>query len=198
MAISTEQAWAEMSGKLRGYFRRRVSDEHLADDLVQETFLRIHNGIRSLKDDERLAAWVYRIAHNTLLDHFRKGAASKEVLTDEIVVPENPPESNYNEEVGDCLREMVQNLPSTYRRAVEMAELEGATQREVGERLGISVSGAKSRVQRGREKLKELLLDCCHVELDRRSNVAEFQQRAGCQSECGPAPLVALDEPKKP
>lgn len=62
MAISTEQAWAEMSGKLRGYFRRRVSDQHLAEDLVQETFLRIHNGIHSLKDDERLAAWVYRMA----------------------------------------------------------------------------------------------------------------------------------------
>lgn len=119
------------------------------------------------------------------------------MLTDEIVVPEDPPASNYNEEVGDCLREMVQSLPSTYRKAMEMAEVEGVTQREVSERLGISLSGAKSRVQRGREKLKELLLDCCHVELDRRSNVTEYERRAGCEASCGAAPLVVLDDPTK-
>ena len=178
MTVSTEQVWQELHRKLRSFFRRRVADDQLAEDLLQETFLRIHNGIDSLQESERLAAWVYRIAYNILMDHFRKGPP-KEVLVDTIDISQDQPDANYNEEVAGWLGQMVQGLPDRYRAAVELAELEGITQREVSERLGLSVSGAKSRVQRGREKLKETLLHCCHLELDGRGNVVDYQQRTG-------------------
>ena len=187
MQLSTEQAWREMSQQLYGFFRRRVHDDQLAQDLVQDAFLRIHNNIDTVQDQERFVAWVYRVATSTLADHFRKGSVSKEILTDgttnDIMLADDQPqahsEQNYNEEVAGWLQRMVHSLPLTYRTAVEMAELEGLTQREVSDRLGISLSGAKSRVQRGREKLKEQLLKCCHIEFDRRGNVTDYQPRTG-------------------
>jgi RNA polymerase sigma-70 factor (ECF subfamily) len=184
MTISTEQAWQEMNQKLRGFFRRRVGDDQLAEDLLQETFLRIHNGLASLAEHERLAAWVYRVAHNTLVDYLRKGVVSKEVLSDDLARTEEPPEGMANEDVARWLRQMVQNLPAKYRAAVELAELQEVTQREVSERLGISLSGAKSRVQRGREQLKDLLVRCCRWELDRRGGVVDYQPRTQCPA-CG-------------
>ncbi len=189
MSVSTEQVWQTMSQKLRAFFRRRVTDDQLAEDLLQETFVRVHNGLASLQEQERLAAWVYRVAHNTLVDYFRKGFASKEVLTIDDAGPDDIPEENdsaenYNEEISAGLECIVQRLPPRYREAIELAELKGVTQAEVGARLGLSLSGAKSRVQRGREKLKDLLLECCHFELDRRGNVVDYQPQHTCSGCC--------------
>ncbi len=190
MSVSTEYAWQTMSQQLRAFFRRRVGDDQLAEDLLQETFVRVHNGLASLREQERLAAWVQRIAHNTLRDYFRKGFVSKEVLTADGVVADGVSEApiadeNNNEEIAASLESIVQQLPSRYREAVELAEFQGLTQSEVGARLGLSLSGAKSRVQRGRVKLTDLLLECCHFELDRRGNVIEYQPQHACSGCCG-------------
>ena len=196
MGVSTEQAWQAMSRPLRAFFRRRVTDDQLAEDLLQETFVRVHNGLASLQEQERLAAWVQRVAHNTLRDYFRKGFVSKEVLTSDGVVADEVSEEftsdeNYNEEIAAGLGCVVQQLPPRYREAIELAEIEGLTQGEVGARLGLSLSGAKSRVQRGRGKLKDLLLECCHFELDRYGHVIEYQPQRACSGCCGP-PTDAL------
>ncbi len=191
MSVSTEYAWQALSQQLRAFFRRCVTDDQLAEDLLQETFVRVHNGLASLRKQERLAAWVQWVAHNTLRDYFRKGFVSKEVLTSDGVVADDIPEEhtsdeNYNEEITAGLGCIVQQLPSRYREAIELAELQGLTQSEVGARLGLSLSGAKSRVQRGRVKLTDLLLECCHFELDRYGNVIEYQPQRTCSSCCGP------------
>ena len=199
MSLSTEHAWQALSQKLRAFFRRRVTDDHLAEDLLQETFVRVHNGLASLQEQERLAAWVYRVAHNTLVDYFRQGFVSKEVLSTDGAVadalPEkNTAEENYNEEIAAGLGCIVQQLPPRHREAIELAELQGLTQSEVGGRLGLSLSGAKSRVQRGRAKLKDLLLECCHFELDRHGNVVDYQPQHAC-SGCGENPTTAQASP---
>jgi len=191
MSLSTEHVWQEMSQKLRQFLRRRLGDDDLAEDVLQETFVRIHNGLASLHESQRLAAWVYRIAHHTLIDHVRKEQASRQPLTTPLALATDAPAENYNEVVGGWLGQMVQNLPAPYRTAVALAELDGVTQREVSAQLGISLSGAKSRVQRGREKLKAMLLNCCHIEMDRRGNVVDYQPRRACGVCCqsGPATM---------
>lgn len=199
MGVSTEQAWQAMSQQLRAFFRRRVTDDQLAEDLLQETFVRVHNGLASLQKQERLAAWVQRVAHNTLRDYFRKGFVSKEVLAPDGIVADDIPEEhtsdeNYNQEIAAGLGCVVQQLPPRYREAIELAEIKGLAQGEVGTRLGLSLSGAKSRVQRGRVKLKDLLLECCHFELDRHGNVIEYQPQHKCSGCCG-NPATARTSP---
>ena len=198
MSVSTEHAWQVLSRQLRAFFRRRVGDDdQLAEDLLQETFVRVHNGLASLREQERLAAWVYRVAQNTLRDYFRTGSVSKEVLVPDGVVADAIPEEsaaeeNYNEEIATGLGCIVQQLPPRYREAIELAELQGLTQSEVGVRLGLSLSGAKSRVQRGRAKLKDLLLECCHFELDRHGNVIDYRPQHAC-SDCCENPTADAD-----
>ncbi len=192
MPLSTKQLWERFSDELKGFIGRRVRDGHLAGDLLQETFVRIHEGLGSLKDDERVLAWVYRVARNTIADHFRSTAEKR---ADEAAdVPAQEPElDNYNEDVGQWLLEMLPSIPDRYRAAVELAEVEGLTQREVGERLGLSLSGAKSRVQRGRALLRDMLLGCCHLEFDRRGNVVDYERRGTCSS-CCPESEIANED----
>ena len=174
MTAATEQLWLDFGTALLGYLRRRVGDPHLAEDLLQETFLRVHDGLPRLRSQDRVAPWLYRIASNVVVDHQRRRRDAS--LTTEPA-DEAPPD-NVNAEVAGWLGAMVDALPGTYREAVRLAELEGLPQRAVAERLGLSLSGAKSRVQRGRERLKGLVLGCCRLELDRRGNVLDYAVRA--------------------
>ena len=191
MARSTQQIWEDFRAPLRSFIRRRVDDEHVADDLLQETFLKIHNGIGSLNDDQCLTAWLYRIARNIITDHFRKRPLEALGATTIAERPAVTDDDGRGQELAACLGRMVGQLPEKYREAIELAELEGSTQSQVAARLGLSLSGAKSRVQRGREQLKKMLLSCCDVELDNRRRVLDYQPRGnnasrGCSSDaCG-------------
>ena len=185
MGLSTQQIWEDFRAPLRSFIRQRVHDEDVADDLLQEAFLKIHNGIGSLKDDQRLTGWLYRIVRNTITDHFRK--APFEELNTNNVAGHTEDVDDASQELATCVSRMVAELPEKYRHAIELAELQGTTQRRIASQLGLSVSGAKSRVQRGREQLKRKLLSCCNVELDSRRKVLNYEPRnegetCGCGS----------------
>lgn len=181
MTMATQQLWQTFSDALRKYFRRRVDDPQLADDLLQETFLRIHRGLEQVEQPDRLSAWVYRIARHVLIDQYRRHDKNTASLEDE---PATVEEDTTVPELAACVAEMVGNLQPPYRDAVALAELEGLTQREVAERLGLSISGAKSRVQRGRRQLKQLVLQCCQLEFDRRGNAMDYETRDNNGNTC--------------
>ena len=186
--VTTEEIWELLSGKLRSFFLQQISDQALADDLLQETFIRIHRGVDSLKDQERTSAWVFRIARNVLVDHFRRKNFMEPLWHEPQISDEDQDETNMNEQVGDWLRPMLSTLPENYREAVELFELQDVSQQDIADRLGLSLSGAKSRVQRGRQKLKDSLLQCCHFEFDRRGNIIDFEPRSSscacCMDDC--------------
>ena len=172
--------WEQLSEDLRAFIRRRVPDDATADDLLQDVFVRIHERLDQLGEDERVAAWVYRIARNRIADHYRQQRPSAPLPELAAEEPEPSDVPLRNQLVGAWLAAMIEQLPDTYRDAVRMVELEGLSQVEVARRLGLSVSGAKSRVQRGRAELRRILDRCCHVELDRRGNVLDITSRDRC------------------
>ncbi len=179
----TEWVWREFRTKLHHFILSRVRDEHLAEDLLQETFLRIHNGVDSLKRMDRLQFWAFRIAKNTIADHYRKRQPLFDTR-DLDTLPETREEDNFNQLVAGWLERMIGQLPHKYGIALRMAEIEGATQQEVADRLSLSLSGAKSRIQRARRMLREILLACCHIELDSEGNVIDYGPAKGCR-DCG-------------
>ena len=169
---ATEAIWSQLSDDLRRFIRRRVVDYHVADDLLQETFLRIHGNIHKLQESGRLAAWVYRIARNVIHDHHR--AKNGDVsLADSDVPEEENGKDRLRAGAGIWLEELIRQLPPTFQEAVRLSEIEGLPQREVADRLGLSVSGAKSRIQRGRAMLGDVLDQCCTFQFDRKGNLMD-------------------------
>lgn len=182
---ATRGAWRTLEARLRPYVTRRVRSAADVDDVLQEIFLRMQRGVGALRDEERFGPWVYQVARSAIADH-RRAAARRVALVDdgddaiESCAPEAYAEPVHDAErvLADVIAPFVDALPEPYRDALRRVELEGLTHREAAERLGISVSGMKSRVQRGRAMLRRALEDCCHVELDRRGRVVDVAPRA--------------------
>lgn len=100
---------------------------------------------------------------------------TSEILPDVLHFNDSAEEENFTKEATVCIRSTIKRLPEKYREALELTEFQGLSQKELSEKLGISYSGAKSRVQRGRRKLKQLLEGCCHIEADRYGNIVDFR-----------------------
>jgi RNA polymerase sigma-70 factor, ECF subfamily len=188
MGAITEQAWEAFHLPLHQFIRRRVADEAAAEDLLQEVFLKLHQYGESLRDPRRLESWIYQVTRNLIIDHYRSRHQTMTSLEAEALfdLPEELPDDDIMSELLPCVRAMVLSLPEQDRQALILTEYQGLTQKELGERLGLSFSGAKSRVQRAREKLKQELLASCHFELDRRGHILDYQPRCDCceQSPC--------------
>ena len=175
---ATDAIWTHLNADLRRFIRRRVADDHVADDLLQETFVRVHRNIGTLQEADRLVAWVYRITRNVIHDHHRKAANSTVALVDFDPADDGDAHPVQGRCGGcDWLNEMIRSLPEGYREAVQFAEVEGLSQQEVADRLGLSLSGAKSRIQRGRVMLKDALDRCCHFEFDSRGNIMDYDPK---------------------
>ncbi|MEO6709239.1 MAG: sigma-70 family RNA polymerase sigma factor [Planctomycetota bacterium] len=184
MVLTSEQLWLEMREKLTAFFRRREFNEHAVEDLVAETFLRVHEGLDSLREEERIEAWVFRVARNVLADHLRRGTGVA-LEVPELVASSEPGKQNFNEEVSSwLLAYLAQELAPDQREAVELADVQGLTHPAIAERLRLSLSATKSRVQRGRARLRDLVGACCHVEFDKHQNVVGYRRRRA-NSCCG-------------
>lgn len=173
--------WRELEARLRPFVARRVAAAADVDDVVQDVFLRLQRGLPQLRDEDRFGPWVYRVARSAIGDHRRRAGRSREVDDDdalEAAADSEPEEATAATDLALYVAPFVAMLPSPYREALTLTELEGLTQREAAEMSGVSLSGMKSRVQRGRELLRDALLECCHIALDARGGVMSCEPRA--------------------
>ncbi len=182
---SINKIWKDFSNVLRGFIFGQVRDETVTDDILQEVFIKIIDNKDKLRDKTKLRAWLYQITRNAIIDHYRDH--KKEVSIPGIlenVTDEPEVEAQFSEELGPCIRALMERLPDKYKVAIELTEFEGLTQKAMGERLGLSLAGAKSRAQRAREKLRQLLFECCTFEIDRRGNILEYHPQSEDSPEC--------------
>lgn len=173
-------AWKELEQRLRPYLARRVASRADIDDLLQDIFVRMHQGLGALRDEERFGAWVYRIANSAIVDKARKRARAPHVSSNEdadVVAPTDAGDDGLQSELGECVALFVSRLPSPYREAITLTELQGLTQKQAAEMLGVSLSGLKSRVQRGRDKIRYQFEECCRISVDCRGRVIECEPR---------------------
>lgn len=174
---TTEAVWNLLKDDLRRFIRRRVASDDVADDLLQETFLRIHKNIHSVRDGERLVAWVYRIARNVTTDYYR--TAKLESLEDGDLASPTEDKAELVANAHRWLDELVDELPEQFREPIRLSELQELPHKEVAKQLGLSLSATKSRIQRGRALLKKILNACCEFHFDHLGNVIDCDPRPG-------------------
>ncbi len=171
----TEKIWHEYHSRLAAFIGNKV-DEHAVDDLLQEVFIKVHTGIGTLKEGVKLESWLYQITRNTIIDYYRSNRKTEE-FPDWLETPQVEEEEKIRKELLSCLEPMVKELPEKYRAAVQLSEIDNRPQKEVAEQQGISLSGAKSRVQRGRGLLKEMLHNCCEFELNKKNQIISYDEK---------------------
>lgn len=169
----------EQFGKpLKDFIKRRVKTDQDAEDILQDVYYKIYKNIDYLNDTNKIYAWIYQITKNAIIDYYRNNKSDNVNFDD---FEENNggtyEEVNANEEISQCIKTMINSLPEKYKQALILTEFQNLTQKELAEKMGLSVSGAKSRVQRARLKLKELLLGCCSLEFDHYGNVIDYEHK---------------------
>jgi RNA polymerase sigma-70 factor (ECF subfamily) len=192
--VDVAQVWRELRGPLLRFITRRVPDHATAEDLLQEVILRLHRHAGELRSAPAVSGWLHEIARNAIIDHYRRAAVQRErpagMGADLDAFPplaarEETSPVELRAELAACLHPLLDRLPAIYREAVSLTDLDGLTQADAAARLGISTSGMKSRVQRGRAQLKDLLQRCCEIELDRRGAIIDYRPTeppCGCSS----------------
>ncbi len=176
-----QETWEAYRAKLHRFVLARVKDEAAAEDIVHDVLTRAYARRDTLRDRGKLGQWLYQIARNAIADHYRRRRPTEE-LPDSLAAREPDASGEAERELARCLTPFIEELPTHYRQAVVLAELQGLTHREVASKLGLSVSGAKSRVQRARQKLQTMLLECCRLEFDSRGGVADYEPKGNCEA----------------
>lgn len=161
--LSFEQLVRELSRPLFGYLRKMLGNSADADDLLQETLMRIAGGLPKLEQGTAVKSWAFRIASNVAIDHIRKNKrASLVEFTDEEDRDDTDEEDRLVlDEMNCCVREVIDRLPPDHRAAIVLFNLEGKSVAETAEILGISVGATKVRIHRAKARLKEALDQEC-------------------------------------
>ena len=200
VTTDAERVWGQLHTNIHRFVSRRVRQVADVDDIVQRIFLQVHRSLPTLREADRLHAWIYQVTRRAIADHYRAPVHRREVPAGAALddVPDDLPEAgragedepSVLQELAACLQPLLADLALVDQEALRLVEVDGQTQVEAARRLGLSVSGMKSRVQRARRRLRSAVEACCRVEVDRRGGLIAYEHRGGsrCESrgsDCG-------------
>ncbi len=178
-----DQIWSDYGQALRGFLHARVSNVDDVEDLLQEIMIRTHRNLPELREDIRLRAWIYQIARNVVIDHYRALGRGKDVQTDDLWY-HDPDPATARDELVDCIAPMVRALPPEYAEVLTAVDLEGQAQKDYATSRGVPYSTLKSQVQSGRKKLRSLFDDCCRFSFDARGGVSDYELSSDSCKKC--------------
>ncbi len=185
MTNEVKNIWTRFHKELKGFIISKVKNSNDADDILQDVFAKIIQHTDKVNQAKNLQQYLYGMVRNAVSDHFRK----RTFPTDDLEVQETEPFTatevqSLNATIAECcLKPFINKLPESYKEALLITEFQNTSQKELAKKLNISYSGAKSRVQRGKEKLKELLLSCCAYESDIYGNLIDKNEtNCNCSS----------------
>lgn len=191
--VGFEQIWNEYRSGLRAFLHSRVSNPSDVDDLLQDILIKTHSNLNTLRNRDSLRSWVMQIAHRSIVDYHRKNrriAATEPLEPDDV--GSEPDEAEMERALAPCVEPFIAALPREDAQLLRKIELDGCSQKACAEELGISYSTLKSRVQRARSRLRRIVKNCCHLSIDGRGKVIDYESRAaacgicrgGAKSEC--------------
>lgn len=176
--------------ELLGYLKSKIRSTEDAEDILQNVFIKISSSLHNLTEEIKLKNWIFTITKNAVIDYYRVNANKRKVAVteeiDENIFEADDPDPTKG--LDQCVGTMINLLPEEYRNIVMDSEIRGIKQKDLADKYGMAYPSMRSRVQRGRERLKQLLYNCCHIETDKHGNVLDAQGRTDCDGPCKPCP----------
>jgi RNA polymerase sigma-70 factor (ECF subfamily) len=161
--MTTNEVWIKYSDDLKRFIISKVKDTAIADDILQDTFIKIHTKLHTLKDINRLKPWCFTVARNSILNYWKSTNKTFEIANFES---ETTLKENIHTE-KDCLRGILKNLPKLYRDPLFLSDIRGLKQQEVAKQLNQSLPTTKSQIQRARKLISQGFMDCCGFVLNK-------------------------------
>jgi RNA polymerase sigma-70 factor (ECF subfamily) len=180
--------YKQFHSELLNYIKSKVRSREDAEDILQNVFVKMSSGIDKLDEDVKIKSWIFTVTRNTIIDYYRVNASKKKLairdeLNDEIAEAE---EIDQTKGLDQCMSSMIRLLPDEYREIIIESEINGIKQKDLAEKHRIAYPSMRSKVQRGRERLKQLFYNCCHIQTDKLGNVIEAQGKSDCGGPCSP------------
>ena len=175
--MNLESIWQEYSTSLRSFLYSRVSNDADVEDLLQEVLIKTHQNLDTVASSEKIKPWLFQLTNNTIIDFYRKKGRAKDVSAADLWYEKD--DDVIERALSQCVEPFIRALPKESADLLFAIDIEGQSQKDYAEKAGISYSTLKSRVQRGRAKLRTLFDDCCSLTLDKHGNIVEFQTKSG-------------------
>ena len=186
MDEKVKHIWNEFSNELYKYINSKVRNKYDSEDILQDIFVKNNKNINNLDDQLKLKSWIYKITKNTIIDYYRKKKdKSVDIMKFEEGFESDNNSDNMNEEIIKCLEKMIFELPMKYQEVIELHDMKRMKHKEISEKLDITISCSKMRVQRAKAKLKEIFLECCDFEVDTFGNIIDYKQHKTECNRCG-------------
>lgn len=175
--LTTEEIWIEFGDRLRRFIYSKVSDRDIVNDIIQDVFYKIHSNIHNLKNNSKLTSWLFQVARNAIIDYFREEKKATELLKN-MNQEDTYVKKTSTEILKYCMTFFLSRLPEKYEEAIIFTEFKGNSQIELAKKESISVSAAKSRVQRAKKQLKVVVTTYSSFESHRENidvaNIDEY------------------------
>ena len=182
--------YTEFHTELLNYLKSKVRSREDAEDILQNVFVKISSNINQLSEEVKMKNWIFTITKNAIIDYYRTNASKKRAgileEIDENIVDANDPDPTKG--LDQCMNTMIALLPEEYREIIVDSEIKGLKQKDLADQYGMAYPSMRSRVQRGRERLKQLLSNCCDIQTDKQGNIIEARGKKECDGPCQPCP----------
>lgn len=171
--------WQEHKNELRNFILKRVKEEDLTNDILQDVLMKVYNFCISKSGVRNIRSWLFQIAQNTITDHYRK--QSKFTNLDNLNEIEYEDQNIAFSEATNYILPMLEFLPKEYAVPLKFADIDNIKQADIAKKLNLSLSATKSRIQRARQLLKAEFITCCHFKTDKQGNLISFEIKDSCE-----------------
>lgn len=180
--MNVEIIWSEYRSELKAFLHSKVSNTAEVDDLLQEILIKTLSNIHTVKSEDSIKPWLYKIANNSIIDFYRKQAKSRDLTAEQLWYSED--DQSVQQSLAECVVPFINALPDETAVLLTAIDIEAQSQKDYAEALGVSYSTLKSRVQKGRTELRALFEKCCHFSLDKNGNLVDFDPKSDSCKNC--------------
>lgn len=169
--------WNNHKSHLLSFIKTKIDDEYIADDLLQDIGIKLHDNLNRKTAIKNYKTWLFQVTRNTIADYYRNNKKHTEIAA-------NQDEMNTDSSICVCDLSgfVIQTyLPEKYSKPLFLSDIEQKPQQEIAELLNLSLTATKSRIQRGRKKLKELVSECIDISYNSRGQLSDFQLKKDCE-----------------